>query len=59
MEGGTISLRLLADAEYAARGEYRATVRLKDVRLVGPLRGVAVSLPNAEIRNVLVGWLPG
>jgi hypothetical protein len=56
-EGGTITIQLEAVA--STSGAYLATVRLTDVRLVGPERGVAVSVPNAEIRNVLVGWLPG
>jgi hypothetical protein len=57
-EGGTISISLAPEGS-ATAGPYRATVRLKDVRLVGPERGVAVSIPSAEIANVLVGWLAG
>lgn len=57
-EGGSITIQLQADTA-GNNGPYRATVRLKDVRLVGPERGVAVSIPSAEIASVLVGWLPG
>jgi len=57
-EGGTISISLSPESS-ATAGQCRATVRLEDVRLVGPERGVAVSVPSAEITNVLVGWLAG
>lgn len=56
-EGGSLTIQLQPGDP--GTSSYRATVRLKDVRLVGPERGVAISIPRAEIANVLVGWLPG
>lgn len=56
-EAGTLYLSIQAPA--SENGTYRATIRMKDVRLVGPQRGVAGSIPNAVLENVLVGWLPG
>jgi hypothetical protein len=56
-EGGTVFVTIQAPS--TANGTYRASIRMKDVRLVGPQRGVAGSIPNAMLEDVLVGWLPG
>jgi hypothetical protein len=55
-EGGSLTVTLQPQT---ANGTYRATLRLRDLRFVGPERGVAASVPSATIENVLVGWLPG
>lgn len=56
-EAGTLVIELGENAE--PNGAYRATVRLRDLRLVGPDRGTSVLVPSVELSNVLVGWLPG
>ncbi|MBX3185564.1 MAG: hypothetical protein KF819_01060 [Labilithrix sp.] len=56
-EAGTLILELSENAD--ANGIYRASVRLRDVRLVGPNRGTSVIVPKVELEDVRVGWLPG
>ena len=56
-EAGTLELQL--GARKAAGGSYVATIRLKNLRLVGPERGTSAIVPSVEIKDVLVGWLPG
>jgi hypothetical protein len=56
-EAGTLTLEL-----GAAQGDtktYKATARLTGLRLVGPERGTSAIVPTIEIKNVVVGWLPG
>lgn len=62
-EAGTLAIELGPKAASSAGSgpseSYRATLRLQNVRLVGPERGTSVIVPTISIDDVLVGWLPG
>jgi len=56
-EAGTLELQL--GTRKAAGDSYVATIRLTNLRLVGPERGTSAIVPSIEIKDVLVGWLAG
>jgi hypothetical protein len=56
-EAGTLEVQL---GTRKAEGEsYLATIRIKNLRLVGPERGTSAIVPTIEMKDVLVGWLAG
>jgi len=56
-EAGTLRIEL--GEKQGDSGSYKATVRVTGLRLIGPERGTSAIVPTVEIKNVLVGWLPG
>ena len=56
-EAGTLVLEL--SPQKAAGDSYRATIRIQNLRLVGPERGTSAVVPSVEFKDVLVGWLAG
>jgi hypothetical protein len=56
-EAGTLEVQL--GTRKAEGDTYRATIRLENLRLVGPERGTSAIVPKIEIKDVLVGWLAG
>ena len=56
-EAGTLELEL--GTRKVGSDSFLATIRLRNLRLVGPERGTSAIVPSVEIRDVLVGWLAG
>lgn len=56
-EAGTLELQL--EARKTAGPTYAATIRIKNLRLVGPERGTSAIVPSVEMNDLIVGWLGG